>query len=94
MRQLRALIEQIADAASAVLISGETGTGKEVVALAIHTGGRRAEGPFVAINCAALPEPILDSELFGGAPAGQGGGGADRRGLFVEARAGRSSSTR
>ena len=88
MRQLRALIEQIADAASAVLISGETGTGKEVVALAIHTGGRRAEGPFVAINCAALPEPILDSELFGGAPAGQGGGGADRRGLFVEARGG------
>ena len=87
MRQLRALIEKIADAPSAVLISGETGTGKELVARAIHAGGPRAERPFVAINCAALPGPLLESELFGHA-AGGFAGAVDRRGLFVEAQGG------
>jgi two-component system response regulator HydG len=88
MRQLRALIGRIADAPSAVLISGETGTGKELVARAIHAGGGRAERPFVAVNCAALPEPLLESELFGHARGAFPGAGNDRRGLFAEAQGG------
>src|SRR4029078_3098689 len=88
MRQLRSLIEKVADAASAVLISGETGTGKEVVARAIHAGGPRAERAFVAGNCAALPETPLESELFGHARGAFMGAASDRRGLFVEAQGG------
>ena len=88
MRQLRALIARVADATSAVLISGETGTGKELVALAIHAGGLRAERPFVAINCAALPEQLLESELFGHARGAFTGAANSRRGLFVEAEEG------
>jgi two-component system response regulator HydG len=85
MRQLRALIAQIADATSSVLISGETGTGKELVALAIHTSGPRVDRSFVAVNCAALPEHLLESELFGHARGAFTGAAASRRGLFVEA---------
>jgi two-component system response regulator HydG len=85
MRQLRALIAQIADATSSVLISGETGTGKELVALAIHTSGPRADRSFVAVNCAALPEHLLESELFGHARGAFTGAATSRRGLFVEA---------
>ena len=88
MRQLRALVAQIADATSSVLISGETGTGKELVALAIHTSGPRADRSFVAVNCAALPEHLLESELFGHARGAFTGASASRRGLFVEAQEG------
>ncbi len=88
MRQLRALIAQIADATSSVLISGETGTGKELVALAIHTSGPRADRSFVAVNCAALPEHLLESELFGHARGAFTGASSSRRGLFVEAQDG------
>jgi len=88
MRQLHALIEKIADAPSAVLITGETGSGKEVVARAIHAGGARADRPFVTINCAALPESLLESELFGHARGAFTGAATDRRGLFVEAQGG------
>lgn len=63
--RLRAVIQQIADAGMDVLIEGETGVGKEVVARALHTGGRRRVHPFVAVNCAALPEALIESELFG-----------------------------
>jgi two-component system, NtrC family, response regulator HydG len=88
MRQLRALIGQVADAASSVLISGETGTGKELVAQSIHTSGPRADYSFVAVNCAALPEHLLESELFGHARGAFTGASNSRRGLFVEAQGG------
>jgi two-component system response regulator HydG len=85
MRALRALIAQVSGAASSVLISGETGTGKELVALSIHADSPRADKPFVAVNCAALPEPLLESELFGHARGAFTGALQNRRGLFVEA---------
>jgi two-component system response regulator HydG len=88
MQQLRALVERVASAASPALISGETGTGKELVALAIHADGPRGERPFVALNCAALPEHLLESELFGHARGAFTGAAQARRGLFVEAEGG------
>jgi two-component system response regulator HydG len=85
MRQLRALVQRVAGASSSVLIAGETGTGKELVAMAIHADGARSNKPFVALNCAALPEPLLESELFGHARGAFTGANQNRRGLFVEA---------
>jgi two-component system response regulator HydG len=76
MRDLAALIGRVARSPSPVLITGETGTGKELVARAIHVESDRRDAPFVTVSCAALPEASLDMDLFGG--------GA-RRGLFVEA---------
>ncbi len=65
IRQIRSTIERVADSPIAVLISGESGTGKEVVAALIHQRSSRRDKPFIAINCAALPEDILENELFG-----------------------------
>lgn len=65
IRSLRATIAQIADARMDVLIEGDTGVGKEAVARALHNGGRRRLHPFVAVNCGALPEGLIESELFG-----------------------------
>jgi len=65
MSQIRQVLDQIADTNVTVLIQGESGVGKEIVARAIHERSTRAEGPFVKVNCAALPEDLLESELFG-----------------------------
>jgi DNA-binding NtrC family response regulator len=64
-RRLLAVLERVADADITVLVLGASGTGKEMVARTLHRGGRRREGPFVPVNCAALPETLLESELFG-----------------------------
>jgi len=88
MRNVQALIVRIAEADSSVLITGESGTGKEVVARALHARGRRRQGPFVAINCAAMPETLLESELFGHARGAFTDARNARTGLFVQAHGG------
>ena len=65
IRELLATLDRIAPAEASVLITGESGTGKELVARALHYSGPRADSPFVAVNCAAIPESLFESELFG-----------------------------
>ena len=88
MREIYSLMERIAPVDVPVLILGETGTGKGLVARALHARSRREGGPFVAVNCAALPETLLESELFGHAKGAFTGAIKDRTGLFREAHMG------
>jgi DNA-binding NtrC family response regulator len=85
MRDIFALIRKIADGRSSVLITGESGTGKEVVARTIHFSGARAERSFVPINCTAIPEGLLESELFGHVKGAFTGAHVTKRGLFEQA---------
>jgi DNA-binding NtrC family response regulator len=85
MREVQKTIGKLADADATVLITGETGTGKEVVARALHRYGRRGEKPFVAINCAAIPSELLESELFGHVRGAFTGAISDRLGSLREA---------
>jgi sigma-54-dependent transcriptional regulator len=88
MEQFFRLLESAGASPISVLIQGETGTGKELTARAVHEASARAEGPFVAVNCAALPETLLESELFGHRKGAFTGADADRRGLFEAAHEG------
>jgi two-component system, NtrC family, response regulator HydG len=88
IRALRELVARVADAPAPILIQGETGTGKGLVARAIHGESGRASGPFVSVNCAAIPEGLLESELFGYVRGAFTGATHDRAGLFAEASGG------
>jgi DNA-binding NtrC family response regulator len=85
MREIFALIKRIAHKRSSVLITGESGTGKEVVARALHFHGERKGLPFVPINCTAIPEGLLESELFGHVRGAFTGAHSSKRGLFEKA---------
>jgi two-component system NtrC family response regulator len=82
LEKVRRLVARVAATDAAVLIRGETGTGKELVARAIHEGSRRAAGPLVAVNCGALPEHLVESELFGHRKGAFTGADEHRAGLF------------
>ncbi len=88
MCQVYELVTRVADVEASVLVTGESGTGKELVARALHRGGRRRAGPFVAVNCAAIPEGLLESELFGHARGAFTDARGARAGLFVQASCG------
>ncbi|MEP6947313.1 MAG: sigma-54 dependent transcriptional regulator [Acidobacteriota bacterium] len=88
LRQVFAIVNKVADTSSSVLIQGESGTGKELIARSIHFNSSRAEKPFIAINCGALPESLLESELFGHVKGAFTGAVSDKKGHFRSASGG------
>ena len=88
MQKVFSLINQVAETHSTVLITGESGTGKELVAKAVHKNSERKKGPFVTVNCGALPETLLESELFGYMKGAFTGAVANKQGLFETANGG------
>jgi DNA-binding NtrC family response regulator len=88
MRELAHQVQRVLESEVAVCVSGESGTGKELVARAIHSGGQRRRGPFVAINCAGIPESLQESELFGHERGAFSGATQMRRGCFEQANGG------
>ncbi len=88
MRQVYAILERIASTNATLLIGGETGTGKDVAARSLHAASSRAPGPFVPVDCGAIPENLIESELFGHVRGAFSGAVSDRRGVFEEAHGG------
>ena len=88
MRKLAGQVDQVADSDAAVLITGENGSGKEVVARSLHVRGKRATGPFIPVNCAAIPHELIESELFGHEKGSFTGAHEQRVGHFEAAHGG------
>jgi two-component system, NtrC family, response regulator PilR len=88
MRQVKERIGKVARSMAPVLVRGESGTGKELVARAIHACSHRADGPFIAVNCSAIPESLLEAEFFGARKGSYTGAHQDREGYFQAARSG------
>jgi DNA-binding NtrC family response regulator len=88
MKRVYAVLERLAATDTTALIHGETGTGKELAARAVHEASRRARGPFVTVDCGAIAETLIESELFGHVRGAFSGAHAERRGLFEEAHGG------
>jgi two-component system response regulator PilR (NtrC family) len=88
MQQIRQRIEKVATSMAPVLILGESGTGKELVARAVHECSHRSDGPFVAVNCGAIPDNLIEAEFFGARKGAYTGASRDREGYFQAARGG------
>jgi len=88
IKHLLELVNQVAPLNNSVLLLGETGTGKEVIANSIHFASPRKDGPFIKVNCGALPESLIDSELFGHEEGAFTGATSEKRGRFERANGG------